>query len=182
MAKIPPFRPLVAFLALPILLPLLSALPAASGGHVVTGGARSFRDLLRSYGLPAGLLPKAVDTFALDSSSGLLEVQLRRPCYARYAGGLAFFDSVVRGNLSYGSLGEVVGWSTEELFLWFPVKGILIADPSSGVILFDIGLAHKQLSASVFEDPPECCPDAEAIRGSGEEFHGRKRVGFQQQR
>ncbi|KAG6502197.1 hypothetical protein ZIOFF_042086 [Zingiber officinale] len=152
------------FLARPAFLPLLILLALVSGGGGDAGG--SLRGLLRSYGLPAGLLPKAVDSFDLDAASGLLEVRLRGACYARYGGGggdLAYFDSVVSGNLSYGALGEVVGWSQEELFLWFPVKGILVDDPASGVILFDIGMAHKQLSASVFEDPPDCQPDAEAI-------------------
>nr|GEY80805.1 hypothetical protein [Tanacetum cinerariifolium] len=46
--------------------------------------------------------------------------------------------------------------SQEELFLWLPVKDIIVDDPKSGLILFDIGLAHKQLSLSLFEDPPDC--------------------------
>ncbi|XP_074565697.1 uncharacterized protein LOC141822164 [Curcuma longa] len=182
MAKASPFLSLPAFLPLLILLPLLSARDAFSG--VVAADTDRFfgvGDLLRSYGLPAGLLPKAVDSFALDPASGLLEVRLRRPCYARYdGGGLAYFDSVVSGNLSYGALGGVVGWSQEELFLWLPVKAILVDDPASGVILFDIGLAHKQLSASLFEDPPDCQPDADVFKMAGEELHGRSRDGFQQ--
>jgi hypothetical protein len=50
------------------------------------------------------------------------------------------------------------GLIQEELFLWFPVKGFLVNDPSSGLILVDIGLAHKQLSRSLFEVPPVCKP------------------------
>lgn len=69
-----------------------------------------------------------------------------------------FFDSVVRANLSYGGLIGVEGLSQEELFLWLPVKDIIVYDPSSGLILFDIGLAHKQLSLSLFEEPPICNP------------------------
>ncbi|KAJ8497579.1 hypothetical protein OPV22_008131 [Ensete ventricosum] len=164
MAKVLPFLALLA---------LVYALPAASGGGgVIVGSGRSFRDLLRNYGLPAGLIPRAIESFDLDPSSGLLEVRLHRTCYARYDAGLAYFDRVVRGNLSYGALSGVVGWSQEELFLWFPVKGLLIADPSSGVILFDIGLAQKHLSVSAFEDPPDCQPAALAIFGEDEEPRG----------
>lgn len=50
------------------------------------------------------------------------------------------------------------GLSQKELFLWLPVKDIMVDDPSSGVIVFDIGVAHKQLSLSLFEDPPVCRP------------------------
>lgn len=70
--------------------------------------------------------------------------------------GRVHFDRVVRANLTYGELVGVEGLSQEELFLWLPVKGITLNDASAGLILFDIGVAHKQLSLSLFEDPPIC--------------------------
>ncbi|WOL15100.1 hypothetical protein Cni_G23881 [Canna indica] len=134
--------------------------------RAATSDATSIEELLRNHGLPGGLLPKAVESYTHNASSGLLEVRLKRPCYALYEDGLAYFESEVRGNLSYGALRGVVGWSQEELFLWLPVKGILVADPASGVILFDIGVARKRLAISAFEEPPDCHPDAAA--GVGE--------------
>lgn len=115
----------------------------------------SIQDLLRAYGLPPGLLPSAVNSYDMDRETGLLEVHLDNPCFAKYDG-LVFFNQTIRGNLSYGSLKGLVGFSQEELFIWLPVKEVLLADPSSGVIFFDIGVAHKQLSLSLFEDPPDC--------------------------
>ncbi|KAL0911282.1 hypothetical protein M5K25_019414 [Dendrobium thyrsiflorum] len=163
---------------------ILSAAAASSGADGADGG--SIHDLLREHGLPAGLLPKAVESYTLDRTSGLLEVRLDRPCYAKYDG-LAYFEQVVRGNLSYGALGSVSGLKQEELFLWLPVRGILLTNPSSGVILFDIGVAHKQLSLSLFEVPPDCRPaeGAEVAAGGIREIPkgllGRK-GGFQDQR
>ena len=113
-------------------------------------------DLLRSKGLPAGLVPKDVKSYTL-SDEGQLEVILDGPCLTKFENRL-FYDSVLRANLSYGSLNGVVGLSQEELFLWLPVKDIIVDDPRSGVILFDIVVAHKQLSLSLFEDPPDCKP------------------------
>ncbi|KAK8930557.1 hypothetical protein KSP39_PZI016902 [Platanthera zijinensis] len=115
----------------------------------------SIHDLLRTYGLPPGLLPSAVKSYNLDRGTGFLEVHLDGPCLAKYDG-FVFFNQTVRGNLSHGSLRGLVGFSQEELFIWLPVKEILVADPSSGVIYFDIGVAHKQLSLSLFENPPDC--------------------------
>lgn len=69
-----------------------------------------------------------------------------------------YFESVVRANLSYGGLIGVEGLSQEELFLWLPVKDIIVYDPLSGLILFDIGVAYKQMSLSLFEEPPTCDP------------------------
>lgn len=125
------------------------------------GISMSIHDLLKSKGLPAGLLPKEVKSYNL-SDCGLLEVFLDGPCLAKFDT-MALYDSVVRANLTYGSLGGVEGLSQQELFVWLPVKGIIVDNPSSGLILFDIGLAHKQLSLSLFEDPPNCKPDGNFI-------------------
>lgn len=114
----------------------------------------SIHDLLKSHGLPAGLLPKEVKSYTI-SENGLLEVFLEGPCLTKFDT-MALYDSVVRGNLTHGSLSGVEGFSQEELFLWLPVKDIILDDPKSGVIVFDIGVAHKQLSLSLFEDPPDC--------------------------
>ncbi|MCE3214948.1 hypothetical protein HAX54_000324 [Datura stramonium] len=133
----------------------------------------SIHDLLKSKGLPGGLLPKEVKSYNL-SDSGLLEVFLDGPCLAKFDT-MAFYESVVRANLTYGSLAGVEGLSQQELFLWLPVKGILVDNPSSGLILFDIGLAHKQLSLSLFEDPPHCKPDGVLKK------KGRKEKGFEDQ-
>ncbi|GMY31567.1 transmembrane [Fagus crenata] len=132
----------------------------------------SIHDLLRSKGLPPGLLPKEVKSYTLFEN-GTLEVFLDGPCLTKFEDRV-FFDSVVRANLSYGSLTGVVGLSQEELFLWLRVKDIIVDDPTSGLILFDIGVAYKQLSLSLFEDPPSCKPHQ-----GGLENHVRREKGFE---
>ncbi|KAF6159551.1 hypothetical protein GIB67_032322 [Kingdonia uniflora] len=119
----------------------------------------SIHNLLVNKGLPAGLLPKAVKSYNLDEE-GHLEVFLDQPCLAKFENRV-YFESVIRGNLSYGELTGLVGLSQEELFLWLPVKDIIVDDPSSGLILFDVGVVHKQFSLSLFEDPPDCKPDVQ---------------------
>ncbi|CAK9150546.1 unnamed protein product [Ilex paraguariensis] len=114
----------------------------------------TIHDLLRTKGLPAGLLPKDVKSYTL-SETGLLEVYLEEPCLTKFDTN-SFYESVVRANLTYGELTDVEGMSQEELFLWLPVRDIIVDDPKSGLILFDIGVAQKQLSLSLFEDPPDC--------------------------
>ncbi|KAL9444291.1 hypothetical protein AB3S75_017472 [Citrus x aurantiifolia] len=130
----------------------------------------SIHDLLKARGLPAGLLPKEVKSYALYEN-GTLEVELQGPCFTKYENRV-FFESVFRANLSYGSLTGVEGLSQEELFIWLPVKDIIVDDPTSGLILFDIVVAHKELSLSLFEDPPDCKPQGELKN------HVRKEKGF----
>ena len=116
----------------------------------------SIHDLLRSKGLPAGLLPEEIKSYTF-SENGRLEVFLESPCLTKYENRV-YFEQVFTANLTYGSLIGVEGLQQEELFVWLPVKDIIVDDPSSGLILFDIGLAYKQLSFSLFEVPPHCKP------------------------
>ncbi|KAM3287013.1 hypothetical protein P3S67_020443 [Capsicum chacoense] len=129
----------------------------------------SIHDLLKSKGLPYGLLPKEVKSYNYTSSNGLLEVYLYGPCLTKFdTTTMAFYESYFKANLTYGSLNGVHGLSQEELFVWLPVKGIVVDDINNyGLILFDIGLAHKQLSLSLFEDPPHCNPNGILKKNTG---------------
>lgn len=132
-------------------------------------------DLLRHHGLPAGLFPNNVKSYTLDQNM-VLQVHLEKPCIAKYES-LVFFDSVVRANLSYGGLFGLEGLSDKELFIWLPVRDIVVYDPNSGVILFDIALANKTLSLSLFEEPPSCTPHVDPFKELLDfGFQGRRTV------
>ncbi|XP_058072995.1 uncharacterized protein LOC131221716 [Magnolia sinica] len=145
----------------------------------------SIHDILRTNGLPPGILPKYIKSYTLHSS-GALEVVLERPCLTKFDNRV-LFDTVVKGNLSYAALTDLSGLSQEELFLWLPVQDIIVNDPSSGLILIDIGVAQKQLSLSLFEDPLVCKSDEEDD-GSSRILslfgmkRGRKEKGFEDQK
>ncbi|KAF8014697.1 hypothetical protein BT93_H0493 [Corymbia citriodora subsp. variegata] len=116
--------------------------------------ASSIYEILKSHGLPMGLLPKGVTDFRIDAD-GQFEVYLDRACNAKFESEL-HYDRNVSGTLSYGQIGALSGISAQELFLWFPVKGIRVDIPSSGLIYFDVGVVFKQFSLSLFENPPDC--------------------------
>ncbi|PON75118.1 hypothetical protein PanWU01x14_044700 [Parasponia andersonii] len=111
-------------------------------------------EVLKAHGLPMGLLPKGVKEFDIDES-GRFQVYLDQACNAKFENEL-HYDRNVSGTLSYGQIGALSGISAQELFLWFPVKGIRVDIPSSGLIYFDVGVVFKQFSLSLFETPPDC--------------------------
>ncbi|GLJ32735.1 hypothetical protein SUGI_0659020 [Cryptomeria japonica] len=113
-------------------------------------------DVLKNHGLPVGLLPKGVKNYTLHDD-GQLEVFLEQPCFAKFENRV-YFKNVIKGNLSYGQLAGVAGLEQQELFLWFPVKGIRVDIPNSGFIYFDVGVVYKQFVLSLFESPPDCTP------------------------
>lgn len=124
-------------------------------------------DVLKNHGLPVGLLPKGVKNYTLHDD-GQLEVFLEKPCFAKFENRV-YFKDVIRGNLSYGQLAGVAGLEQQELFLWFPVKGIKVDIPNSGFIYFDVGVVYKQFVLSLFESPPDCTP----VAGEGSDMEIR---------
>jgi hypothetical protein len=115
----------------------------------------SFYDYLRESGLPAGIVPKGVTDFSIDVKTGRFTVTLPVPCDAKFENQF-HFDYNISGILSDGRIGNLSGVTQKELFLWFAVKGIHVDPESSGLIHFDVGVADKQLSLSLFESPRDC--------------------------
>lgn len=113
-----------------------------------------------------GLLPKGVKDFSLDSS-GNFEVHLDHACNAKFENEL-HYDMNISGTLQYGRIDELSGVSAQDLFLWFPVIGIRVDVPSSGLIYFNVGVVSKQFSLSSFETPRDCLtvarPDLYEVR------------------
>ncbi|GJY29593.1 RNA-directed DNA polymerase, eukaryota [Tanacetum coccineum] len=72
------------------------------------------------------------------------------------------FSIEINGVISYGEIRNLTGVVTKDLFLWFPVQGIYVDVPSSGVIYFDVGVVWKRFAVSLFEYPREC------VEGEGE--------------
>ncbi|XP_023004236.1 uncharacterized protein At5g01610-like [Cucurbita maxima] len=128
---------------------------AAEPRVVVTSDLKSIYDVLSAHGLPKGLLPKGIRDYEFHEESGRFVVFLDRECNAMFENQL-HYETNVTGTLSYGQIGALSGISAQDLFLWFPVKGIRVDIPSSGVIYFDVGVVFKQFSQSLFETPPEC--------------------------
>ncbi|KAK4786406.1 hypothetical protein SAY86_003095 [Trapa natans] len=134
----------------------------------------SIYDHFRRYGLPAGLLPKGITEFSIDTSDGRFQVNLPQPCNANFENQV-HYDFNVTGILSPSQVGELSGVSSQELFLWFPVKTIHVDVPSSGLIYFDVGDIAKQFSLSQFECPPDCAavdPDDREDGYSMREYQG----------
>ncbi|KAG0496224.1 hypothetical protein HPP92_000915 [Vanilla planifolia] len=137
--------------------------------------AISIHELLREQP-PAGLLPKTVESYTLDRARGFLEVPSRSPWPPSTTALRSSTDWYAATSAT--ALRSVVGLKQEELFLWLPVRGILVSTPPRRH-LFDIGVARKQLSLSLFEFPPDCRPGGSKAPDAGvtqipKGFLGRK--------
>ncbi|KAL3649258.1 hypothetical protein CASFOL_005661 [Castilleja foliolosa] len=140
------------FLIFVSILLVFSSAPSISDSDEPSGP--SIYEVLKTHGLPMGLLPKGVRNFSYDDS-GKFEVHLDRACNAKFENEL-HYDTNVSGTIRYGLINGLSGITAQDLFLWFPVIEIRVDIPSSGLIYFDVGVVSKQFSLSSFETPRDC--------------------------
>ena len=114
--------------------------------------------VLRAHELPGGLLPAGIEEFRYDADSGRFEAVLEAACTARFEVGLRY-NAAVAGVISKGRIAAISGVAAQDLFMWFPVRGIHVDIPSTGVIYFDVGVVKKHFPLAVFDAPPPCTPD-----------------------
>ncbi|CAI9302138.1 unnamed protein product [Lactuca saligna] len=137
---------------LPIFMSLLFTTLQSSSS---ASSQQSIYDALSTNGLPIGLLPKGITNFTIDPSTQRFEVHLNRSCNTKFETSVRF-DWNFSGSLSYGQISNLSGIAAQDLFLWFPVQGIRVDVPTSGIIYFDVGVVFKQFSLSSFETPRDC--------------------------
>uniref|UniRef100_A0A2P2NG39 DUF538 family protein n=1 Tax=Rhizophora mucronata TaxID=61149 RepID=A0A2P2NG39_RHIMU len=111
-------------------------------------------DLLPQYGLPRGLLPDNVESYALDPS-GHFSIQLTKPCYVHFDQ-LVYYEKEIKGKLTYGAVREVSGIQAKKLFLWLTITGMEVSKDGDGMIEFFAGALSEKLPAKQFEDVPVC--------------------------
>ncbi|BAD82442.1 unknown protein [Oryza sativa Japonica Group] len=141
-----------------VVMLLMVVAAAGWGGVAAATAAEAAHEVLRAHGLPRGLLPAGIADFRHDEGSGRFEAALGESCTAQFEVGLRY-NATVAGVISYGRIASLSGVSAQDLFLWFPVRGIRVDVPSSGVIYFDVGVVFKHFPLAVFEAPPPCTPD-----------------------
>ncbi|WCJ28867.1 hypothetical protein M5689_010537 [Euphorbia peplus] len=110
-------------------------------------------DVIPDYGLPAGLIPGNVKSYTI-SDSGAFSIELNTPCYVHFDL-LVYYDTQIKGKLSYGAVRDVSGIQAKKAFLWLPVTGIE-ASQADSTIQFFVGPFSKQFPASRFRDIPAC--------------------------
>nr|XP_024365974.1 uncharacterized protein LOC112277644 isoform X1 [Physcomitrium patens] len=124
-------------------------------GVVVMVAADSVIDELEKNGLPVGLLPSSVQSYSIGAK-GDFSVSLEAPCYAKIEDQPAYYSKHITGKLKYGSISNLSGIQTKQLFVWLPVTGIYVDIPATPYIYFEVGVLTKRLSIAIFETPPRC--------------------------
>ncbi|CAL5214116.1 unnamed protein product [Lathyrus oleraceus] len=120
--------------------------------------ATDIHDLLPDYGFPKGILPNNIASYTI-SPSGYFTVHFESPCYVHFSDQLVYYNTLITGTLTYGSVSGVSGIQAKMLFVWLPVTGMEV-DSRSGMLEFFVGALSKKLPANQFQDVPRCSSKA----------------------
>ncbi|TVU36075.1 hypothetical protein EJB05_17990 [Eragrostis curvula] len=141
-----------------LVLVVVAAAAVQATVAATTTAEEAVHAVLAKNQLPRGLLPSGIAAFDHDAGSGRFEAVLETACTARSEVGLRY-NVTVTGVVSEGRIAGISGVAAKDLFMWFPVRGIHVDIPSTGVIYFDVGVVFKHFPLSVFDAPPPCTPD-----------------------
>ncbi|KAM0949108.1 hypothetical protein DsansV1_C06g0066771 [Dioscorea sansibarensis] len=111
-------------------------------------------EVLESYGLPIGLLPKGALGYELDRSTGAFTAYLNGSCAFSIRGSYELrYQSTISGRISRGQLGGLKGVSVKFLFFWV---GIIEVDRRGDQLQFSVGIASADFGVDNFDECPQC--------------------------
>lgn len=116
--------------------------------------SRTAYEVLEEYGFPVGLLPKGVQSYDLDPSTGKFSVRLGGVCSFKLRGAYDVeYRSTVTGRISDKRLYDLNGISVKVLFFWLNIVEVHV---DGDVVHFSVGVTSASFPASNFEKCPQC--------------------------
>ncbi|KAL3517426.1 hypothetical protein ACH5RR_020015 [Cinchona calisaya] len=117
-------------------------------------GPSSAYEILKSYDLPVGLLPKGSTGYDLDEKTGKFSAYFNESCSFSLEGGYKLkYNSKINGYISKGRLSKLSGVSVKVLFLWFNIAEVT---RNGDDLEFSVGIASADFSIDNFYIIPQC--------------------------
>lgn len=131
---------------------LLAAAAASAAGDAAPATAHS---VLKTSGLPVGLLPAAVRSYSLNRTSGDFSVELGGSCRFLLPPDnyLASYSRRISGRLVDGRISELDGVRVWAFFKWWSITGIRARGEN---LVFEVGGITAKYPAKNFDESPVC--------------------------
>ncbi|XAR61354.1 hypothetical protein NMG60_11035038 [Bertholletia excelsa] len=142
-------------IVLPISLLFLSSFAIQLPVSAADGGeSLSAYDILQSYDFPVGLLPKGVQGYDLDRTTGKFNVYLNGSCSFSLEGSYQLkYKATISGILYKGRLSNLSGISVKVLFIWLNIVEVVRTGED---LQFSVGIASADFPVDNFEICPQC--------------------------
>ncbi|KAL2251209.1 uncharacterized protein LOC105173506 [Sesamum indicum] len=121
----------------------------------VSADGRSAHDELINYGFPIGLLPANVDSYTLNTTTGVFSVRLGGSCRVTLPPDnyLATYSNKITGKIVENRIAELDGISVRAFFKWWGITGIR----SNGEnLVFEVGVVTAKYPSKNFDKSPLC--------------------------
>ncbi|CAI9761471.1 unnamed protein product [Fraxinus pennsylvanica] len=130
-------------------------------------------EVLQKYDFPVGLLPKAVTSYELDTSTGEFTVYLNETCSFTIDGYNLKYKTKITGTISKDKITDLKGIQVKVLFFWL---NIVEVTRDGDELEFSVGIVSADFPIDNFEESPQCGCGLDCANGNG--FEGEKATEF----
>ncbi|GMI66598.1 hypothetical protein like AT4G02360 [Hibiscus trionum] len=109
--------------------------------------------LLQRYRFPAGILPKGVSGYELNSQTGEFSAYLNGTCNFAVDSYELSYKSTIRGVISPGKISKLKGVSVKVLFFWLNIVELIL---DGDEMQFSVGIASANFPVDNFYESPQC--------------------------
>ncbi|XP_059664310.1 uncharacterized protein At5g01610-like [Cornus florida] len=121
--------------------------------------------VLEEYDFPVGLLPKGVQGYELNETTGEFSVYLNGTCSFSIDGYKLKYKSTITGVISKDKLKSLEGISVKVLFFWINIVEVI---RDGDELEFSVGIASADFPVSNFDESPECGCGFDCVNGKRE--------------
>ncbi|KAM7254796.1 hypothetical protein ACFE04_020037 [Oxalis oulophora] len=125
-------------------------------------------DILQEYGLPVGLLPKGVESYTFDTSTGKFEVDFADTCSFKIDSYELKYGSKITGVISEDKLSSLSGIKVKVWIFWFSIKQVTRDDNK---IEFSVGVGDTDFPVDNFATSPTCGCGFDCVNVVNEDDH-----------
>ncbi|KAK1354208.1 DUF538 domain-containing protein [Heracleum sosnowskyi] len=112
-------------------------------------------DLLKSHNFPIGLLPKGVQNYTLNPTTGKFNLSLNGTCsFSLEKSYQIKYESTVSGCIDKNKLTDLSGISVKVLFFWLNI--VEVDRSNDDQLVFSVGVASANFPVENFDVCPQC--------------------------
>ncbi|KAK7843174.1 uncharacterized protein LOC112032725 [Quercus suber] len=126
----------------------------ASSGTNLTTTKPSVYDVIQSFNFPIGILPKGVQGYDLETSTGKFSAFFSGSCSFSLEGSYELkYKPTINGIITKGKLTSLQGVSVKLFFFWVDIIEVRRIGDNLG---FSVGIAGADFPIDNFEESPQC--------------------------
>ncbi|KAJ8528299.1 hypothetical protein K7X08_021991 [Anisodus acutangulus] len=143
------------FIFFTIIIPLLFTISLSDPNPNPNPTQLEAHNELIKFGFPIGLLPKNVNNYALNTTSGHFVVSLTDTCRITLPPDnyLATYSKKITGKIVENKIAELNGISVKAFFKWWGITGIR---SSGDNLVFEVGMVSAKYPSKNFNESPDC--------------------------